>query len=144
MLNMVAESFKKIPKFWEEPVPEEIIPKQTSIFNSPAPECEQKTAEVSVIPVSDLEAERIACVTQDLLNSQGYCFWTSQALRGEIIIIVGSRKSPDHPGEYPVYTIDELGMTADLKESTLRLIHHVKKYAGATVTSVEKVKNENL
>ena len=92
-------------------------------------------------PVADSieTAVQVAEATRISLEERGFCLWSCRTLRGEIIAVVKNGKVPGIPEEYPVYTLEELNKTEDLKEKTLRLIHVAKK-SGAKIISVEKLK----
>ena len=117
------------------------ITEKLRIFDEPI-------VETSTLPIAEEEAEKTACASRPLLESQGYCLWKCQVLRGETIAIINNHfdRLVELPRtRYPVYLLNELERMESLPDHTLRLIHLVKKLAGgATVTSVIKTNRDSL
>ncbi len=103
------------------------------LWQQPAP------VQVTKPPVilNEAEAESLVAVTLKSLDAQGYCLWRCVLLRGEIMMLVRNDLSENIEARYPLYTLEEVERLAELQESTIRLIYHIKKQSGgAVITSV--------
>lgn len=107
------------------------------LWQQPAPVEEKKIEEIPMVPLTQEEAEQTALKTREMLDSRGYCAWTCRALRNETVIIVRDKTTQNYPNGYPVYTLEELELLADLDVKQMRFINHAKKL-GCELISVEK------
>jgi hypothetical protein len=81
--------------------------------------------------------EALALKTQELLISQGWCFWKCRKLDNEIIIITRDDMLCNIPTGYIAYTEDELAEIdrENIDEGDLHLIHNIKKYGAVIMPS---------
>jgi len=101
---------------------------EKALWEQPAPVPVQKEDEPQ-------PAEAVAERTRELLDFQGWCLWKCSTPGGDIIAIVIDENVEEVPRGYPTYTEVELGELCqdDVSEASLRLVHEVKKLAGAKV-----------
>lgn len=111
--------------------------------------------EIDAVNIANLpEPEEVARHTKEFITTRGWCLWRCRTLGGDIIAVVRDENVDGVPEGYPIYTIAELGAMSGVSctrhpekggicESTLRLIHEVKKIAGAAVVSVEDTERRN-
>jgi len=85
-------------------------------------------------------AEVVAECTRELLATKGWCLWKCSVLGDEVIAVVRDELVNGIPDGYPVYTNAELEELCqdNVSDSTLRLVHEVKKLVGAKVTNSER------
>lgn len=101
--------------------------------------CYEKTYDLMVTLDEDSSlsnAQEIVRRTKEYLATRRWCLWQCGALDGEIITLVRDTNVEGMPQDYPIYTENELEklFSNDVSNSTLRLIHAAKKWAGAVVT----------
>lgn len=75
--------------------------------------------------------------TGELLGKQGWCLWKCGALDDDIIVVCRDENSVGYPKGYSVYIEYELQLLGrdKVNHDSLRLIHEVKKLAGARLVN---------
>lgn len=81
--------------------------------------------------------EHTAEMTVEELDRRGWVLWQCRLLKDELIVVAIDETTKGYPSGYPVYTIEELRQILDMEDSTLRLVHEVKKQCCATVAAVK-------
>jgi hypothetical protein len=66
------------------------------------------------------------------ISKSGFCLWVCRAL-GNVTICVISDPEAIVPGDYPVYTLEELRLLSDAPSWTQKMVLEAKRLAGATV-----------
>ena len=88
--------------------------------------------------------EEVGVRTSELLGEKGWCLWQCEVLDGDVIVVVDEAHSPgvhetarNLPEGHAVYRLRELRHLLKVDDSTIRLVHEVKKLGGAVILEVK-------
>lgn len=90
------------------------------------------------LELSQEEAVKVAAETDRQLGEKGWCLWKCAVLDGDVIVVVLDEMITDFPSGYPIYTLQELHIQANMPAATKRLAHLAKKTAGTKIIFQEK------